>query len=195
MDADVLISRETSADLWPDQYPTHLHSPAFCEALGRTIATFGFLENVLARAIFALTATKEYSEDELAAAFAKWTGRLEKTLSDTLYPLTDTYAKAVRDHQAADKTTIDKLASDIRQAAEIRNVLCHGFWAAPDQHGSSIPFYVRGKDKLKFETPIDSAFLKQTHQATLEIAAEVINSVTRLGYRFPGTSGPGMPIG
>ena len=31
----------------PIEYPTHLHSAGFCEALGRTVATFGFLEETL----------------------------------------------------------------------------------------------------------------------------------------------------
>ena len=41
----------------PSLFPTHRHSPMFWEALGRTIATFGFLEEVLGKAIFAFTAT------------------------------------------------------------------------------------------------------------------------------------------
>jgi len=31
----------------PSLFPTHRHSPMFWETLGRTIATFGFLEEVL----------------------------------------------------------------------------------------------------------------------------------------------------
>jgi hypothetical protein len=30
----------------PEQYPTHRHEPEFWEALGRCVATFGFLEDI-----------------------------------------------------------------------------------------------------------------------------------------------------
>ena len=48
----------------PVSYPTHAHQPEFWEALGRSVATFGFLEEVLLKAIFALTATTHISEAE-----------------------------------------------------------------------------------------------------------------------------------
>jgi hypothetical protein len=41
----------------------------FWETLGRTIATFGFLEEVLGKAIFAFTATTRHQESEIDAAF------------------------------------------------------------------------------------------------------------------------------
>lgn len=46
-------------DKLPANFPTHRHDPAFWEALGRTVATFGFLEEVLGKAIFAFTATRD----------------------------------------------------------------------------------------------------------------------------------------
>lgn len=49
----------------PSLFPTHRHSPMFWETLGRTIATFGFLEEVLGKAIFAFTATTRHQEGEI----------------------------------------------------------------------------------------------------------------------------------
>ena len=43
----------------PANYPTHRHGAEFWDALGRAVATFGFLEWVLGRAIFALTGTRK----------------------------------------------------------------------------------------------------------------------------------------
>jgi hypothetical protein len=51
------------------KFLTHRHSPQFWEQLGRTIATCGFLEEVLGKAIFAFTATRNYSPDEIDAAY------------------------------------------------------------------------------------------------------------------------------
>ncbi len=55
----------------PAQFPTHRHFAAFWEALGRVVATFGFLEHTLGRAIFALTATRLYPEEEIQTAYEK----------------------------------------------------------------------------------------------------------------------------
>jgi len=46
----------------PPLFPTHRHSAMFWENLGRTIATFGFLEEVLGKAIFVFSATTQYPE-------------------------------------------------------------------------------------------------------------------------------------
>ncbi len=45
-------------DKLPPLFPTHRHSPQIWEQLGRTVATYGFLEEVLGKAIFAFTATR-----------------------------------------------------------------------------------------------------------------------------------------
>jgi len=41
-------------DALPKMYPTHRHEPIFWENLGRVVATFGFLEETLAKAILHL---------------------------------------------------------------------------------------------------------------------------------------------
>lgn len=47
-------------DNLPGMFPTHRHEPEFWEHLGRAIASFGFLEEVLGKAIFAFTATRRH---------------------------------------------------------------------------------------------------------------------------------------
>ncbi|HVB16248.1 MAG TPA: hypothetical protein VNF04_06940, partial [Stellaceae bacterium] len=85
----------------PADFPTHRSAPEFWEALGRTVATFGFLEYTLARAIFAFTGTRRIPPDEEEAAFEKWLLTLEKALTDQLGRLIDSYAKAVRANSSA----------------------------------------------------------------------------------------------
>jgi hypothetical protein len=36
----------------PVSFPTHRHDATFWESLGRTVATFGFLEEILGKTIF-----------------------------------------------------------------------------------------------------------------------------------------------
>lgn len=177
----------------PKQFPTHLHEPEFWEALGRVVATFGFLEETLAKAIFALSGTKSYSEEAIAEEFEKWIPKLEKALSDTLNPLIDTFGKAVKDHQDANIENLDDLLDDLRKAAELRNVLCHGSWRLPDENGASVPFFVNRK-KLKFSSAVDCAYLNQVQAHAQELICEVVNTVTHMGWQFPGSNGPGEPV-
>jgi kynureninase len=179
----------------PEGYPTHLHQAEFWEWLGRVVGTFGFLENTLARAIFAFSGTREYAEEDVQSAFAAWVPKLEKSLSDTLHPLIRAYEQEVLSHQHTKPEDFDALISDLKKAAELRNVLCHGSWSVPNAEGASVPFYRRSKDKMSFDNPVDVRYLKQTQKGTMELAAAVINTVTVMGYRFPGvTKGLGRAI-
>jgi hypothetical protein len=177
----------------PADFPTHKHSPEFWEALGRTVATFGFLEDTLARAIFSFTGTRRISLDQEETAFEKWLLTLEKALSDPLGGLIDSYGKAVRANSCARTANLDDLLKALREAAVMRNVLCHGSWRAPDTERRSLPFFVNTKKEV-FQTPMDIADLKQTQKAVAELIGEVMSSVTVMGWRFPGSNGPGLPI-
>lgn len=177
----------------PAKFPTHFHDPQFWEELGRTIATFGFLEEVLAKAIFAFTGTKPYSEEEIQEAYQRWIPVLERALYGQLSGLIDVYAKSVRDHPGATITNLDELASALREAAKLRNVLCHGSWRKPDDAGRSLPFFMNNQKEI-FETPIGIAFLRQLREHTTDLICEVMNTVTHMGWQFPGSTGPGKPI-
>lgn len=66
----------------------------------------------------------------------------------------------------------------------------------PDENGASVPFYVTGKPGQQevCDTPMTVAWLDQLREHTAELACEVINTVTHMGYQFPGGSGPGRPV-
>jgi hypothetical protein len=177
----------------PLQYPTRLHHPNFWEALGRTIATFGFLEEILAKAIFAFTATKEYEELEIEMAFEKWLPILENALTDQLFKLIGSYEKAVKDNSSSTISNLDELVEDLRKTAVIRNVLCHGSWRLPDSASKSIPFFVN-RNKQVFDTAIDVEFLQQTQRHVAKLACAIISTVEHMGWQFPGSTGSGKKI-
>lgn len=181
-------------DQLPELYPTHFHEAVFWEWLGRTVATFGFLEDVLGQAIFAFTATREYTEQEVQKAYEEWLPKLERALFDQLGGLIDSYAKAVRENNNATITDLDALISQLREASVIRNVLCHGSWRTPDQVGASLPHFVNRK-MMKFDTKIDVAFLQDVQRHTTKLISIVVSTVTHMGWQFPGTGGLGRPIG
>ncbi len=174
-------------------FPTHRHSPEFWEHLGRAIASFGFLEEVLGKAIFAFTATRHYSDEEIDAAYEAWLPKLERALTDQLYNLAESYGKAARDNPDTTTGNINDLVEDIKEAAVIRNVLCHGSWRSPDAGGSSVPLFVNRQKEI-FETPINVAYLQQIQRGVADLTCSVVDTVTHMGWQFPGGAGPGKPI-
>lgn len=192
--ADAELNRSIiDRDNLPPLFPTHMHSSEFWEQLGRTIATYGFLEEVLGKAIFAFTATRNYSQKDLAAAYKAWLPQLERALTDQLWNLIETYGRAARENPATTTKNIDELIADMKNAAIARNVLCHGSWRTPNADGASVPLFVN-RQKQVFDTAIDIAFLKQVQTHVAELACCVIDTVTHMGWQFPGGAGPGKPI-
>ncbi len=177
----------------PACFPTHLHSPSFWEWLGRTVATFGLLEDTLARAIFAFTGTKRYPPEEIEVAFERWIPSLVQAHSDTLNPLIDKYAAAVRAHPDAQFKNLDDLVAHLREASKIRNAICHGAWMPPNPNGVSELRYFNKKGEF-FDSHINELFLRQLQQHATELVVAIVDSVTVMGFQFPGSSGPGIPI-
>ena len=190
MDFGIIKGYRVDIESLPAQFPTHKHDRLFWESLGRVVATFGFLEEVLGKAIFSFTATKPYSASEIEAAFEKWLPKLKRALSDPLGKLINEYEKAVREHPKASYKDLDDLLLVLRKSSRIRNVLCHGSWRAPNSEGASIPLFIDNKQNV-FETPVDCAFLDQVQCHVAELSCAVKNSVTCMGWQFPGSSGPG----
>ena len=178
----------------PPNYPTHSHAPKFWEALGRTVAIFGFLEEVLGKAIFAFTGMREVSDADVSAAYDKWKVTLKHALSDALGSLIISYEKAVKEYGSIGTENFDHLIKHLKQAKELRNVVCHGSWnMKPDPAGYSIPFFVDNKGRI-FNTPVDVSYLQCLQREAMELTCEVINTVTVMGWQFPGSDSPGTPI-
>jgi hypothetical protein len=165
----------------------------FWESLGRAVATFGFLEEVLGKAIFSFTATRRYDESEIQQAYAEWIPKLERALTDPLGNLIDAYGRAVREHPTATIENLDDLLRDLRKASATRNILCHGSWRLPDANGASVPFFVNRRQEV-IETAMDCQYIDQVQRHTAELACWVISTITHMGWRFPGSTGPGNPI-
>lgn len=175
-------------------YPTHRHTAEFWEYLGRTIATFGFLEEILGKAIFALTGTRRYnSAEEVNAAYEAWLPKLKKALTDQLWNLACSFGKAVHDNPDSTLNNVDELVESIKGATKIRNILCHGSWGVPDEDGKSLPLFVNRELEI-LETTIDVDYLRQLQADVAGLACSVINTVTHMGWQFPGSAGPGKEI-
>lgn len=177
----------------PQDFPTHIHAAQFWEELGRTIGTFGYLEDALTRAVFAFTATRQYSEDEIHEAYERWVKQLKKAMTDTLWNLGETYARAVKDNPKATITNVDDLVAAIKRVTVWRNILCHASWRSPDKDGASIPHFVNKRHEV-VETAVSVETLREIRFETAALICDVVDTVTRMGYIFPGGTGAGQPI-
>ena len=179
----------------PPLYPTNLQSAQFWEHLGRAVATFSFLEEVLKKAIFAFTATRRYaSAEEVEAAYETWLLQLRQVFTDQLWNLAEKYGKAVRNNAGSTNPNIDTLVDEIKESAKLRNILCHGAWhRKPDEYGRSVPFFI-DKNNKQLVTPIDIVWLRNIQRHVAGLTCTVIDSVTHMGWQFPGSTGPGKPI-
>ena len=177
----------------PEQFPTQLQAAPFWEELGRAVGTFGFLEEVLTKAIFALTATRPYPPSEVDKAYAEWLPRMERALTGALGALIDDYERALRDHPDSTITNVDEFVGELRKASQWRNVLCHGSWRPPSEDGASMPFFVDRKLRV-VDSAVDREFIRRVRQHAIELACGVINTVTQMGWQFPGTGALGAPV-
>ncbi|WP_417713088.1 hypothetical protein [Pseudophaeobacter arcticus] len=111
-------------------------------------------------------------------------------MTDPLINLAESFGKATRDNPATTIGNVSELVEDIKTAAVYRNVLCHSSWRPPDAKGASIPLFVSRKKEV-FKTPIDVAFLRQIQTHVAELSCSVVDTVTHMGWQFPGGAGPG----
>ena len=183
-------------DALPEDFPTHRHEAVFWEKLGRTVATFGFLEEVLGKSIYAFTVRKQHAASESDEAFEAWLRKpegLEQALTDPLTGLIGQLARAVEEYSNERSGGLEDLIGQLREASRLRNVLCHGSWRSPDETGASKLLFV-DRRHVVFESAIECGFLDQIRQHVVELACAVVNLVTNMGWQFPGSLGPGRPV-
>lgn len=137
-------------------------------------------------------ATRRYDEAEVQQALDTWLPKLERALTDPLGNLIDAYGKAVREHPEATTMNLDELLRDLRKASEMRNILCHGSWRPPDEHGKSIPFFVN-RQKLVCDTAMDNAFLVQVQRNAAELACVIRSDHWERGSRRRDLQRSGVP--
>ncbi len=54
-----------------------------------------------------------------------------------------------------------------------------------------MPLFINRKNE-KFDTPIDLAYLKQVQAHVVDLICSVIDTVTHMGWQFPGGAGTGQ---
>ena len=182
-------------DQQPSEFPTHRHNPEHWEWLGRAVGTFGFLEEVLRRAIFVLTGTKSYeSDDDVKNAYENWIATLERALVAELGTLIPMFEKSVKEHHNCKVGKFAELLEELNKVKDMRNLLCHASWQVPNDEGKALPQFVRSKDKQVNLTRMDAQYLRNVQLGTANLCCMVMSVVTSMGLQFPGSNGPGNPV-
>lgn len=180
------------ADL-PTGWPTQLIPDDFMMELGRTVATFGALEFVLKRTIFALSATEPRNKitDRMVESWIR--NRILPTLSGTLGQLVDTLRHELKHAKSPALPDWERLMRELDDLTQTRNILCHGHWVPGDNPGFYAPSFISHRDG-EFDGEFSVAGLRQIRTDTVKAACECMDLVTLKGYNFPGLDGPGMHI-
>lgn len=141
--------------------------------LGRTIASFGHLEDMLKRAIFALERDRlsgEIREPE----FHAWLRRMQVVAVDSLGNLIERLDTALRRANRAETALIEQLHG----IKDWRNILCHAAWQ-PAEGGGWAPVFANTRGEA-FEGTMEPAQLRAVCEQSLDTARRVARLIDEL---------------
>ena len=184
-------------DRLPKDWPSNPGEAAFWEELGRAVATFTFLEDILARAHLALTATRKYDDFEQAeAAYSQWVRDLKQSLTDSLNALIDKIEKAFDGDERVPPEIGAGIVARLRGLRVWRNALRHGAWENFTTDGSAhLRHFRKGPDGPE---PLEDRLTLETvsgiRAETTEVTIDLVDIVAAAGVRLPGSALPGFDV-
>lgn len=155
----------------PDRLPDD-----FAAAIGHAVASFGFLEEALKRAIFALS-RDGLGETPNDRALAAWLRRMEEIADDTMGTLIDQFVKQMGRAQVRGR---DDLARDLRAIRKSRNMLCHASWKPVADSPRWHPAFLNTKGE-SFPDDLSAEDIYRIHEATLNAAARIVSIMRATG--------------
>ena len=177
----------------PDEWPTHLCPPELWEEFGRSIATFGFLEDVIKRACLAVSYPSGNITEQDST---KWEQSLELSVSDPMGRLADRLAKDLKPDAHLSQDQVTGIINGLKDRAELRNALCHGTWTDYDPVTglATLRFFPRNEWRKHNEFSLSRSKLARIRRETTDVTRELIGAVVSKGIQFPGSSSPGNPV-
>lgn len=169
----------------PDGWPTHELPSDLCEEIGRTIATFGFLEYVIKRAILELSKpTKSINDSD----YKEWERSLELTATTAMAKLTGKLGEVLEPDSRLSQVRVTRIVEVIKEKADLHNALCHGTWIQYDPaSGDATLQYFPRNDPRHSQFVLSRAILARVRYETVEVAREVMGAVK---WKVPGFPRP-----
>ena len=175
-----------------EERPLHDPTGPFWEEIGRTIATFGMLEDLLPRALYIITGHERVDEAEDAKQqVEEWCAELIKSMSDTLGGLAHSLEAAWKERDGELNPENADTVKEIKALAKVRNRVCHATYQdfmAPDVAQMS-----DGANDSEIDNPAREAnaigTLQDTRLGVVAAIAELRTEV-RVKYQtgFPGAN-------
>ena len=173
---------------------TQVHDPTgpLWEEIGRNVATFGMLEDLLPRALYIITGHQRVDEAEDAKQkVEEWCAELIKSMSDTLGGLAHSLETAWKERDGGLYPENAEIVQEIRALAKVRNRVCHATYQdfmAPDVAQMSD----RANDPEVDNTAQEADAISALQDARLRVVAAIaaLRTEVRIRYQsgFPGTN-------
>ena len=172
--------------------PVHDPSSLFWEEIGRTVATFGMLEDLLPRALYKITGHQTVDEEGDAQQQVKvWCAALIRNMSDTLGGLAHTLETAWTNRDGELHSENADIVKEIRALAKARNQVCHAVYQ--DFMTPDVARETGGRNHLdgdKADHEGDPMTALQDVRLRVVAAIAALRTEVRVSYRsgFPGAN-------
>lgn len=184
------VIEELKANL--EDMPVHEPSSLFWEEIGRTVATFGMLEDLLPRALYKITGHQAVDADGDAEQQVKeWCAALIRNMSDTLGGLANTLETAWKDRDGQLHPENADIVKEIQALASVRNQVCHTVYQdfmTPDVARATGGRSHLDGDKAAREHDAMTALQNVRLRVVAAIAALRTEVRVRYGSGFPGAN-------
>ena len=175
-----------------EERPIQPASEALWEEVGRAVATFGTLEDVLARTLYVITGHQKVKEDDAPdEQVEEWCEKLISHMSDTLGGLAHVLGAAWNERDGVLHRGNKEIVDEITAVAKERNRLCHKAWGKFLAPTSARTGDVR--NEIEFDSADHEARTREKLRSTRDRVVAVISALrteVRVTYKtgFPGAN-------
>ncbi|MBD9525341.1 hypothetical protein [Paracoccus sp. PAR01] len=160
--------------------PPESHHPLpadFAAGLGQCVASFGWLEEIIKRTIFALDKAR-LADDLTHKQLQSWMVRMGHLADDSMGTLIDQLDAAMRRHPGLHDR--DRITDRLNRIKHQRNLLCHASWRPTENPGRWHPAFVSTKGEV-YQPDLSLEDLTRIREETMRIGAEVLRVMRATG--------------
>ena len=174
--------------MFHDDWPVSGDYPTFWLELGKTVAAFGYLENELTSACYALTTPPADFSDlqpDQIEAHLKWYAKVDGYRTDAMFALVKRYDELLRKDGRVPHTVRTELYGRLDELRTWRNALCHGAWFgfSGDGAGYLSHYYREGERVVQFPPTVTLQSLADLRGRIVDATIRVVETSSVAGSR------------